>query len=257
MVMMHGLGGSTNAFQSLISHFAPKYTILRFDFPGSGLSKFNPTKLISVPFFVTVLESILAARCSYEPSILIGHSLGSIIAMHYAVLHPDDVRALVLLGPGRAMSHIPAAVVRMMDLATKARGGIEDIRDSTVANNVAAGSPELAKTVVRQMISAQSPDGYAATCEALCAPSHVDPDYSAIGCPVVLFAGDQDLISPISRSQEIKELIEASSLARRRRDNVKLNIVHSGHQQVLEDTAGVVDAMEGFLSGLLDMEKKL
>lgn len=162
--------------------------------------------------------------------------------MHYAAQHPNDVRALVLLGPGRSASHIPAVVDRMTGLAAIARQGIESIRDSTVANNVAAGSSDLAKTVVRQMISAQDPKGYAATCEAICAKSHVDPEYSAIKCPTVLIAGDQDQISPLSRSLELKDLIGVGH-----QTNVKVEIVHSAHQQVLEDSAGVAKAIESIL----------
>ena len=240
MVMMHGLGGTTNAFQPLISRFSSRYTMLRFDFPGSGFSTFRSPP--SVPQFVEDLSSILDARETRESPILVGHSLGSIVAMHYASLHPTS--ALVVIGAGRSASHIPAAVERMTSLAAKAREGIEGIRDSTIANNVAPSSSDLVRTVVRQTINSQSPEGYAATCEAACARSHVDPDYSAIRCPAVLIAGDQDKISPLSRSEEVKDLICAGNEKR----NVGLVVVHSGHQQVFEDTEGVVNAMEGVLA---------
>jgi pimeloyl-ACP methyl ester carboxylesterase len=214
--------------------------MLRFDFPGSGFSTFQSPP--SIPKFVEDLISILESREKKESPILVGHSLGSIIAMHYASQHPT--KALVLIGPGKSASHIPAAVERMTGLAAKAREGIEGIRDSTVANNVAPSSSDLVRAFVRQVISQQIPEGYAATCEAACAKSHVNPDYSAIKCPAVLIAGDQDNISPLSRSEELKDLIGAGNEKR----NVSIAIVHSGHQQVLEDTDGVVKAMESVLA---------
>jgi len=213
--------------------------MLRFDFPGSGFSTFKPPP--SIPQFLEDLTSILESREKKESPILVGHSLGSIIAMHYASQHPTS--ALVLIGPGKSASHIPAAVERMTGLAAKAREGIEGIRDSTIANNVAPSSSDLVRTIVRQIISSQTPEGYAATCEAACAKSHVDPDYSTIKCPAVLIAGDQDNISPLSRSEELKELIGSGNEKR----NVAVQVVHSGHQQVLEDTEGVVKAMESVL----------
>ena len=239
MVLMHGLGGTTNAFQPLISHFASRFTMLRFDFPGSGFSTFKAP--LSIPQFVDDLASILQSRDSKDAPVLVGHSLGSIVAMHYASQYPE-VRALVLIGPGRSASHIPAVVERMTGLGAKAREGIHEIRDSTIDNNVAPTSSDLVRTIVRQMISSQTAEGYAATCEAACSNSHVDPDYAAIKCPAVLIAGDQDNISPLSRSEELRGLIGGGNA------KVTVEVVHSGHQQVLEDTAGVVKAMESVLT---------
>ncbi|KUJ19816.1 alpha/beta-hydrolase [Mollisia scopiformis] len=240
MVLMHGLGGTTNAFQPLVNHFASRFTMLRFDLPGSGFSTFKTPP--SIPRFVEDLKSILKSRGTDEEPILIGHSLGSILAMHYATQYP--VKGLILIGAGRSAVHIPAAVAHMTGLAVKAREGIPGIRDSTVANNVAPSSSDLVRTVVRQMISSQDPLGYAATCEALCAKSHVDPDYSKIKCPTMLIAGDQDKISPLSRSEDLQKLIGGED------NKVALKVVHSGHQHVLENTEGVVEAIESLAGSL-------
>jgi 3-oxoadipate enol-lactonase len=55
-----------------------------------------------------------------------------------------------------------------------------------------------------------------------------------------LIAGDQDNISPMSRSEELKSLLGGG-------EKVVLRVVHSGHQQILEDTDGVVKAMKSVL----------
>jgi 3-oxoadipate enol-lactonase len=165
IILMHGFGGTTNAFQPLISSFASDYTQLRFDFAGSGFSSFKSPP--SIPQFIEDLSSILNSKASKGPPILVGHSLGSIVAMHYASLHPE-VRGLVLIGPGRSASHIPVVIARMTSLAEFVRQGIEGIRDTTISSNVAPSSSDLVGTVVRQMMSSQSSEGYAATCEAVC-----------------------------------------------------------------------------------------
>lgn len=240
MVLMHGLGGSTNAFQPLIKHFESSYTMLRFDFPGSGHSTFAGK--LSISSLVSDLEDIVASKNLPQPPILIGHSLGSIVAMHYAAKHPT--KALVLIGPGRSASHIPAVVERMSNLARSAEAGMEYMMDATVANNVASTSSDLVRAMVRQMIASQKAQGYAATCRAVCAGSHKDPDYAAIMCPALLIAGDQDNISPLSRSTGLAKLIGPS------KNGAKVCVVHSGHQQVLEDTEGVVAAVNAFLDAL-------
>ena len=118
-----------------------------------------------MPQFVEELHSILVSRGCNISRILIGHPLGSIVAMHYASQY-QKVHALVLIGAGRPASHIASAIESMRGLASKARESIEGIRDSTVTNNVAIGSSDLVRTVARQMISSQNAAGYAATCEA-------------------------------------------------------------------------------------------
>ncbi|KAH6684398.1 Alpha/Beta hydrolase protein [Halenospora varia] len=240
MVMMHGLGGTTNAFQPLVRHFSSQYTLLRFDHAGSGFSTFKTPP--SIPQFVEDLTSILESREVKESPILVGHSLGSIVAMHYASKHPD-VKALVLIGAGKSAAGIPAVVERMTALAAKAREGIIGIRDSTVANNIAPSSSDVARTALRQIISSQDAEGYAATAEAACAKTHVDPDFAAIKCPTLFIAGDQDNISPLARSEELKSLIGAGG-----NKKIFVEVVHSGHQQILEDTDGVVAAMKPLLA---------
>jgi 3-oxoadipate enol-lactonase len=238
IVLIHGLGGTSNAFQPLIAPLSPKYTVLRFDLPGSGYSTFSKEYPLSMPQFVKDLSFILDDRGEIDPPVLVGHSLGTSIAMHYASLHP--VRALVLLGSARSGSHMPEFVERMTALGEVARKGLAEIRDMLVNKNVAPTSPYLAKVVVRQMLTSSNMDGYAATCDAICAKSHVDPDFSAISCPTLLIAGDQDVISPLSQSEELAGLIKNSTTA----------VVHSAHYHVLEDTDGVLKAMEALFSSL-------
>ncbi len=169
MLLMHGLGRTTNNFQPLFSHFSAHYTRLRFDFPGSGFSTWwNSQELPSIPQFVENLTSVTEPRHWKEALILGWHSLGSIAAMHYALQHAE-ARTLVFIGPGRLASHVPAVVERMTSLAATTRKGIQGIRDSTFLNSIVSGSSDLVRTVVRQMISSQNAEGYVATCEAICA----------------------------------------------------------------------------------------
>ena len=97
------------------------------------------------------------------------------------------------------------------------------MRDFTVANNVASSSSDLVRTAVRQMIRAQDPKGYAATCEAVVASTHVDPDSAAIKCQIVLIAGDADTISLLPKSHDLEVLIGAG----RDRNNVSVKVVHA------------------------------
>lgn len=236
MVMLHGLGGSSNFFQPLVDAFAATHKIIRLDWAGLGrtrLTKINGK--ITIPGYVKDLEKLFEALQINDPVVLIGHSLGSVVAMQYAAKHPTKVGGLVLIGPGRSRAQIPAAKAFTLGMAKNARElGMANMADGTVAKNVAPSSLSVVRAFVREVIAAQDGEGYAQVCEAACDDTHVDPVYSDITAKTVVIAGDQDLIAPEEQCRAIQALIG---------DNAAFKLVHSGHQQVLEDTAGTVEGI--------------
>jgi len=97
-VFLHGLGSVRQGEKSaaLLAHAKAKgRAFTRFDFRGHGES----TGTIGV---VTMSELIVDAGLVLDltgPSILVGSSLGALVAAHVAAARPRDVRALALLAP--------------------------------------------------------------------------------------------------------------------------------------------------------------
>lgn len=97
-VFLHGLGSirageKSGALMQLARSKGRAFT--RFDFRGHGES----TGTIGV---VTMTELIADANAVLDltgPSILVGSSLGALVAAHVAAARPRDVRALALLAP--------------------------------------------------------------------------------------------------------------------------------------------------------------
>ena len=240
MICCHGLGGNSNYFQPLVSAFASRFTIIRFDFKGMGRTGHDPEnkRRITIPAYVEDLEAIMKAE-NIPKAILVGHSLGSVVAMHLAAAKcPELVQALVLIGPGKSRAQIPPAKVMTLDMARRAREmGMPAFADGAVMKNVAPSSSDVVRAFVRESVAAQSAEGYAQVCEAVCDASHVNPDYSKISCPTVIIAGDQDFIASLLQCEELQKDIKGSLF----------RVVNSAHQQVLEDTTGVVRAIEDLL----------
>ncbi|KAH8897225.1 alpha/beta-hydrolase [Thozetella sp. PMI_491] len=239
MICCHGLGGSTNYFQPLIPKYSSRFKIIRFDFKGLGRTGHDPEskRRITIPAYVEDLQAVLESE-GVTKAVVIGHSLGSVVAMHFSAAFPEKVSALVLIGPGKSRAQVPAAKAFTLGMAKNARElGMPAMADATVAKNVALSSSDAVRAFVREVIAGQSGEGYAQVCEAACDDSHVDPDYSKIVSPTIIVAGDQDLISSLEQAKEIQSDIKGSFL----------EVVHAGHQQVLEDTAGVVAAVEKVL----------
>lgn len=258
LIALHGLGGSTNTFTPLIPYLPNTFRIVLVDFPGFGKSPLadSPTPL-SVAGHVADLRHLVSSlqehpgRQPQQPPkqgvILLGHSLGSIVALQYAAKFPGRVAGLGLLGAGRAAGHIPAARERMLGLATNVREkGIVFAADLATKTNFYDDTddrvvdPAVKQTVLSEVANSD-PEGYAQTAEMVVDLQHVDPDYGKIKCPTVFIAGDRDMISPVDRSRDLSALMGGESW---------VEVVRSGHQPILEDLDGVVAAINNFLEKL-------
>ena len=119
VVMIHGLGGTTNTFTPLLPAFA-RHKRVRFDLPGSGRSR-----RVEGPLSLRAVRRGDAAgawprpRC--EKAHVVAHSMGTIVAAHLAAAEPDAVESLALFGPLLAPPEQARAAIRAR--AAKARGG--------------------------------------------------------------------------------------------------------------------------------------
>lgn len=139
---LHGLGGSTETFVPLVPLLPENRRIVLLDFLGFGKTPFNDsTGKVSVASHVADVSELITSlhgapdAASARDTIIIGHSLGVIVALHWAAEHPESTGGLALLGVGRAAGHIPAVRQRMCDLAATVRS-----KGITYAADVAMGS---------------------------------------------------------------------------------------------------------------------
>ena len=95
VVLIHGLGGTSNVWTPVLPAFAARARVVRFDLPGSGRSPAGGP--ISIQAFVDRIARAMRVLGT-ERAHVGGHSLGTIVAAHLAQQHPDLVRDLVLLG---------------------------------------------------------------------------------------------------------------------------------------------------------------
>ena len=200
VVMVHGLGGTANVWQPQVQALGDRYTIVRFDLEGSGRSKAQSG--LSIERWVANIEAVMAGA-GLERARLVGHSLGTLVAQHFASRYPERVDRLALLGVNRAPEDSRRQAVR--DRATKVRsGGMLAIADNVIAAALSADTRERKPEVVaavREFLLRQDPEGYARSCEGVA--EAVAADLSRITCPVLLVAGSDDTVSPPSISERL------------------------------------------------------
>jgi pimeloyl-ACP methyl ester carboxylesterase len=96
LLMIHGLGDEADTWRHLIPPLSIHYRIIAPDLPGFGRSD-KPHRPYTLSFFQEVLVELLSELEEARVS-LVGHSLGGAIAQSLAILHPDRVERLTLIG---------------------------------------------------------------------------------------------------------------------------------------------------------------
>jgi 3-oxoadipate enol-lactonase len=93
VLAIHGLGGGAWFFEDLARELGTQYRLLAVDLTGTGRSPGAP----SMDAWIADVASVIAARTN-EPIVLLGHSMGTIIALEAWRAWPQRIRALVLAG---------------------------------------------------------------------------------------------------------------------------------------------------------------
>lgn len=205
VVMLHGLGGTSNTFTPQMPVLRSGYRVIRPDLPGAGRSRLSDDLSIG-----SMVQSVLG-MCrvlGVEKAHFVGHSMGTIVCQHLAMERPSLVKSLALFGA--LMEPPEQARPALRDRAAKARSeGMADIADAIVQAATSSETKErnlLAVALVRESLMRQPADGYAANCEALSEARAAD--LSRIGCPTLLVTGEEDGVGPPSVSRMMAERLE-------------------------------------------------
>jgi pimeloyl-ACP methyl ester carboxylesterase len=109
VILTHGLAASLHDWDDLLPELAASgYAGYALDLFGHGESD-KPKDHHQYTFdrvfhdFSAWIDSLKLG----EPFILVGHSLGGALSLHYALIHPEQVRALVLVNPFYEMPQLP------------------------------------------------------------------------------------------------------------------------------------------------------
>lgn len=206
LVLVHGLGGSTNTWYPQAQVLRRDLKLVAFDLAGCGRSPVRNE--ISMMGHVEDLFAVVRTAGGGRRMHLAGHSMGTIVCQHFACEHPDLVASLALLGAFPQPPEPARAALR--DRAAKARAeGMRGIADAIVAagtsDNTKINQPAAA-AFVRESLMAQPPEGYARNCLALAGAESAD--LSRIACPTLLITGDQDRTAPPDTGRAMASAIQ-------------------------------------------------
>ncbi|WQF83009.1 Putative alpha/beta hydrolase-1, fumarylacetoacetase-like protein [Colletotrichum destructivum] len=242
-VFIHGLGGTKDYWTPLISTLSlpNRASVHLYDFEGHGLTPTSPTQKLTISHLASELKSVFdrADTSPQSPATVVAHSVGCLIAIHFALEYPDLVKKLVLFGPPPSSLPNPTPDV-WFSIAEQARShgmsGIVDGIVSTQVSDYTKMNNPLAVAAVRLSLLGQDPEAYAKACSALALGDSAD--FSQLNIETLLVTGRYD---PVSSPSVVEDYAKRNAHSR------LVVLPNVGHWHVFEDVVGVGQSLQNFL----------
>jgi non-heme chloroperoxidase len=107
VVLLHGFADSWRSFERVLPHFPPSLHVVAVSQRGHGDSG-RPEEGYGVPDLSADLVALLDAL-AIERAVIAGHSMGSAVALRFAIDHPERARSVVLIGAAASLRATPEA----------------------------------------------------------------------------------------------------------------------------------------------------
>ena len=236
-VLLHGIGSASGSWQAQLAWAQGRSDIglLAWDAPGYGASSPVTPAKPEAGDYAERLWSWLDALGVKTPVVLVGHSLGALMAARAALLRPQVARVL-LLSPARGYGDAPAderermVAGRLGNLQKLGPAGMAQARAAAMLSPQA--TPEMVEQVRRTM-AAIDPSGYTQAVHLL-AQGRLLHDAGQLRIPVAVASGEADTITPPAACDEV-----AAAAGVRR-----LSLGAVGHACALEAAQAVIDLLQ-------------
>ena len=202
VVMLHGSGMNRTVWHlqtRFLAHHG--YRLAALDLPGHGGSDGPPLASIEqMADWVAEMVDVL----DFGSAHVVGHSMGTYIALETAKRHPEVVRSLVLLGTAAAMPVHPELLDSAKNNIPHAGGLMTSWGYSSRAHVGRHASPGFWLLGGSRALIEVSPDGALAADMAAC-QSYTGAVTAAasVACPVSVILGSDDKMTPVTSAQEL------------------------------------------------------
>ncbi|MFP7761346.1 alpha/beta fold hydrolase [Marisediminicola sp. LYQ134] len=99
VILVHGIASSSVTFEKLIPMILDTHRVVAIDLLGFGESVAPESATFTIEEHVETLSDTIDSLRLRRPFVLVGHSMGSLIATRYTATHKRHVAKLVLVSP--------------------------------------------------------------------------------------------------------------------------------------------------------------
>lgn len=123
VLIVHGIGEHCGAYRNVVERLTPAgFGVYGFDLRGHGRSPGRRASIKSWDDYRQDLRAfarLAATRHPEAPVFLLGHSLGGIIVLDYALHYSDDVHGVVAIGPAIGQIGISPALMTVARMVSR------------------------------------------------------------------------------------------------------------------------------------------
>lgn len=235
IVMLHGFTDSLHSWDLVADALDTDFRVIRPDLPGHGLSGAVAGADASNEATVMVIHDFLRQVGVSDP-ILVGNSLGGLIAWRLAAANPDAVSGLILLAPGGVPHNgvsedpLPVPVMLRLYLNSAPKAGVR-----AALQALHADPTRVTEADVIRYRDLMQPHGEDLTLRAaqftLPEPTQ---DLARIAVPTTIIWGDKDVMLPSDQADIFRQTISGATVER---------LPNIGHLPQIEAPDQVVQAV--------------
>jgi len=221
---LHGLGGNIYNWAYQTKYFSETNNVVSLELPGHGRSAGKGgstieyyTELIRQFFDVMELDNL----------VIVGNSMGGVVSLHFSFKFPERVKALVLVAtsakfdiPTQKLMELKNDMESIFGSLEKAKEKMKDIDERLVTNDM--------MVLLGDVMAIKKYNGV----------SHL----SELKMPTLVVAGADDILAPVSYSEQLHANIKNSALR---------IIENAGHMVMVEAYQEFNAVLEEFLLDLL------
>lgn len=216
-VLLHGIGMGRRVFADLAAHLAPHGRVWMLDQPGYGEAP-EPPRTPTMERMADFTAALLRDRGEPD-AVVIGHSMGTQVAVELAARHPELVAALVLAGPTvdpRARHALPQLLRLGRDLL------VESPRVLLLgAREYLRAGPHLRRKMTAMLVH------------------RPEDTFPRVGAPTLVIRGEKDYVAPRKWCARVTELLPDARLA---------ELAGHGHETLIRDARPAADRILAFLT---------
>ena len=241
VLWLHGLGGGHRYWSAELDAFSPHWRNVAWTMPGYDDSP--PLPDLTFPALADAAARLLDA-VDVRSAIVVGHSMGGMVAQELWARHPDRVDALGLVGTsdvfGGGRRDFVEAFLAQRQAPLDAGRTPADMAPATIAGLAAGELPDAARRLAVGTMSAITSDAYRAALACL-VTFDLRAELASITVPTLMLTGEHDQLAPPKVMRAMAEQVAGAEL---------VVVPGAGHLVNLEAPAAFLAAVGGWLDRL-------